>query len=185
MKPTYYTPPLEDIFAIFKYMPLEKVKVVMIGDEPYKKSCDISDVAFATRNPKSTLLLKRIFKNMEGTVTSFKRPKDYHLDRWLNNGIFLCNFCFTRPVVDPVPFHYYLLWEPFTNNLVQYISNHHPVVFLLFGSKAISLRKSINEIKSSVVEVPHPINEYTKFKRSKCFCKARELAGEIGFTFEW
>ena len=59
------------------------------------------------------------------------------------------------------------------------------MVFLLFGSKAISLRKSINEIKSSVVEVPHPINEYTKFKNSKCFCKARELAGEIGFTFEW
>jgi len=59
------------------------------------------------------------------------------------------------------------------------------VVFLLFGSKAISLRKSINEIKSSVVEVPHPINEYTKFKNSKCFIKARELAGEIGFTFEW
>jgi len=59
------------------------------------------------------------------------------------------------------------------------------LVFLLFGSKAISLRKLINEINSSVVEVLHPINEYTKFKKSKCFCKARELAGEIGFTFEW
>ncbi|KAG4082233.1 DNA glycosylase [Neocallimastix lanati (nom. inval.)] len=185
LKTTYYTPPLEHIFAIFKYIPLEKVKVVMIGDEPYQKSCDRSDIAFATRNSTPPLLLKRIFQNMESTVTSFKRPIDYHLDQWLKNGIFLCNFCFTRPVVDTIPFHYYLLWEPFINNLVQYISNHHSVVFLLFGSKAISLRKSINETKSSVVEVPHPINEYTKFKNSKCFIKARELAGEIGFTFEW
>ncbi|KAG4081643.1 hypothetical protein H8356DRAFT_1340710, partial [Neocallimastix lanati (nom. inval.)] len=114
----------------------------MIGDEPYQKSCDRSDIAFATRNSTPPLLLKRIFQNMESTVTSFKRPIDYHLDQWLKNGIFLCNFCFTRPVVDTIPFHY-----TFYGNLV---------------------------------EVPHPINEYTKFKNSKCFIKARELAGEIG-----
>ncbi|ORY21680.1 hypothetical protein LY90DRAFT_632656 [Neocallimastix californiae] len=132
----------------------------MIGDEPYQKSCDRSDIAFATRNSTPPLLLKRIFQNMESTVTSFKRPIDYHLDQWLKNGIFLCNFCFTRPVVDTIPFHYYLLWEPFINNLVQYISNHHSVVFLLFGSKAISLRKSINEIKSSKTKSLFDILEY-------------------------
>ena len=97
----------------------------------------------------------------------------------------ICFIIYTRTVADPIPYHYYLLWEPFINNLVQYISNDHPVVFMLFGSKAVTVRKSINEIKSSVVEVPHPIYEYNEFKNSKCFCKARELACELGFTIEW
>jgi len=96
----------------------------------------------------------------------------------------ICNFCFTRSIADPLSYHYDLLWEPFINNLVHYISNDHPVVFMLFGSRAIPVRKYINEIKSSVVEVPHPIYEYTKFKNSKCFCRTRELACELGFTIQ-
>jgi len=39
---------------------------------------------------------------------------------WLNHGIFLCNFCFTRIITDPLPYHYYLLRETFINNLVHY-----------------------------------------------------------------
>ena len=157
----------------------------MIGDKPYKNSRDISDVAFGTRNVNPPLLLERIYENLESTVVSFKRPYHHHLDKWLENGIFLCNFCFTRTITEPVPYHYYLLWEPFINNLVQYVSNDHPVIFMLFGPKAISLRKSINEIISSVVEVPHPIYNYNEFKNCKCFCKARELACELGFTIHW
>ncbi|ORX59265.1 DNA glycosylase, partial [Piromyces finnis] len=166
-----FTPPLEDVFGIFKYVKLSDIKVVMIGDMPYKNIRDVSDIDFGTRNSSPPLLLERIYKNLENTVVPFQRPYNHHLDKWLANGIFLCNFCFTRTIADSLPYHYHLLWEPFINNLVQYISNDHPVVFMLFGSKAISVRKSINEIKSSVVEAPHPIYEYDKFKNSKCFCK--------------
>ena len=185
LKNTCCTPPLEDVFGIFKYVQLKDIKVVMIGDKPYKSSRDITDIAFGTKNANPPEVLKRIYENLEKTVISFKRPFNNHLDRWLHNGIFLCNFCFTRPIADPLPYHYDLLWEPFINNLVQYISNDHPVVFMLFGSKALTVRKSINEIKSSVVEVPHPIYEYNEFKKSKCFCKARELACDLGFTIQW
>ena len=185
MKNTYFTPPIEDVFGIFKYVQLKDIKVVMIGDKPYKNSRDISDIAFGTRNTNPPLLLERIYENLKETVVSFKRPFNNHLDKWLQNGVFLCNFCFTRTIADPLPYHYDLLWEPFINNLVQYISNDHPVVFMLFGSKAVTVRKSINEIKSSVVVVPHPIYEYNNFKHSKCFCKARELACELGFIINW
>ena len=185
LKNTCCTPPLEDVFGIFKYVQLKDIKVVMIGDKPYKSSRDITDIAFGTKNANPPEVLKRIYENLEKTVISFKRPFNNHLDRWLHNGIFLCNFCFTRPIADPLPYHYDLLGEPFINNLVQYISNDHPVVFMLFGSKALTVRKSINEIKSSVVEVPHPIYEYNEFKKSKCFCKARELACDLGFTIQW
>ncbi|ORX42751.1 DNA glycosylase [Piromyces finnis] len=187
LRNTYFTPPLEDVFGVFKYVQLNEIKVVMIGDIPYKSTRDISDIAFGTKvsNHQPPLLLERIYANLENTVSTFQRPFNHHLDKWLKNGIFLCNFCFTRTIADPLPYHYHLLWEPFINNLVHYISNDHSVVFMLFGSKAISVRKSINEIKSSVVEAPHPIYEYNEFKKSKCFCKARELACELGFTIQW
>ena len=185
MKNTYFTPPMEDVFGIFRYVQLKDIKVVMIGDKPYKNSRDITDIAFGTKNINPPLLLERIYENLKETVVSFRRPFNNHLDKWLQSGIFLCNFCFTRTIADPLPYHYDLLWEPFINNLVQYISNDHPVVFMLFGSKAASVRKSINEIKSSVVEIPHPIYEYNEFKNNKCFCKARELACELGFTIQW
>ncbi|KAG4108828.1 hypothetical protein H8356DRAFT_1350189 [Neocallimastix lanati (nom. inval.)] len=120
LKTTYYTPPLEELFAIFQYISLNKVKVVMIGDETYKKSCNISNIAFGTRISTLPLSLKLLY-------------------------LFLFIITFYR-------------------NLF----------FLLFGSKTISLYTSINEIKikSSVVEVPHPIEEFNKFKKSKYFCKA-------------
>ncbi|ORX73458.1 DNA glycosylase [Anaeromyces robustus] len=185
LKTTNYTPPIENIFGIFKHMSLEEVKVVMIGDQPYQSASDVCDIAFGTNNPETPSLLKHIFENMEKTVASFNRPMTNHLDRWLKDGIFLCNFCFTRPTYGSTPPHYHLLWEPFTNNLVQYISNHHSVIFILFGSRAKSLRKSINEIKSVVIEAPHPIYNYKEFKNSNCFRKAREYAGNIGFILNW
>ena len=185
MKNTFYNPPLENVFAIFNYVPLDDVKVVLIGDMPYENRNDLSDIAFATNNAYPTELLKRIYVQLEDNVASFKRPLINHLRTWLDQGIFLCNFCFTRPLTDPVPDHYYYLWEPFINNLVQYISNHHPVLFLLMGSKAMTVKKSINEIKSSVIEIPHPIYNYNDFKKSKCFREACERATELGFIIKW
>ncbi|ORX42669.1 DNA glycosylase, partial [Piromyces finnis] len=154
-KNTYYYPSIENVFGVFKYIKLEDIKVVMVGDKPYEKQYDICDIAFGTKNNEPPVLLERIYANLESTVKSFKRPLNHHLDKWLNNGIFLCNFCFTQ-TSNNFSYDHYLLWEPFINNLVEYISNDHPVIFMLFGSKAISVRKSINEIKSSVIEIPHP-----------------------------
>ena len=110
---------------------MEDVKVVMIGDKPYRSCLDLSDIAFATNNRNSTKLLNRIFENLENNVEEFKQRPSNNLIEWTNNGIFLCNFCFTRTITDPLPYHYYLLWEPFINNLVQYISLHNKVVFIL------------------------------------------------------
>lgn len=186
MKNTSFVPPIEDVFGIFKRIKLEDVKVVMIGDKPYTNYLEVCDVAFATgRSRNTTLLLNRIFENLEKKVKDFKQRPSNDLIEWTNKGIFLCNFCFTRSLTDPLPYHYYLLWEPFINNLVQYISLHRKVVFILFGERAKSLRKSIDEINSSVVEAPHPIDNYNEFKKSNCFVEARNLACELGFTFEY
>ena len=74
---------MEDVFGIFRYVQLKDIKVVMIGDKPYKDSRDITDIAFGTRNINPPLLLERIYENLEKTVVSFKRPYNHHLDKWL------------------------------------------------------------------------------------------------------
>jgi len=81
----------------------------MIGDKPYKNSRDISDIAFGTKNINPPMLLEKIYENLEKTDVSFKRPFNNHLDRWLQNGIFLCNFCFTRTVADLSLLKYFII----------------------------------------------------------------------------
>ncbi|ORX41321.1 hypothetical protein BCR36DRAFT_375406 [Piromyces finnis] len=72
LKNTYFTPLLEDVFRIFKYVQLSDIKVVMIGDMPYKNTRDISDIAFGTRNCDPPLLLESLYKNLEDTVALSK-----------------------------------------------------------------------------------------------------------------
>ncbi|KAG4085896.1 hypothetical protein H8356DRAFT_963644, partial [Neocallimastix lanati (nom. inval.)] len=82
-------------------------------------------------------------------------------------------------------YSYYLLWEPFINNLAEYISNDHPVVFMLFDSIDSSFRKSINESKCLVVTIPHPIKKYYQFKNSNCFIEAQQLACKVVIIYYW
>ena len=102
------------------------------------------------------------------------------MDRWLNEGIILCNFCFTNTLFQSISTisnnskSYYLLFEPFINNLVEYIFNDHPVVFMLFGSINSSIRKSI-ENKCSVVIISYPIKKYFKFKDSDIMLRLNNL----------
>ncbi|ORX51118.1 hypothetical protein BCR36DRAFT_268170, partial [Piromyces finnis] len=72
-----FIPPIENVFGIFKYVQLSDIKVVMIGDIPYKNTKDISDIAFGTNNYNPPLLLERIYKNLEDTIVSFKRPYNH------------------------------------------------------------------------------------------------------------
>jgi len=185
LKDTQYIPPIEEVFGIFKRVSLNDVKIVMVGDSPYSRNSDVCNIAFATKDREPTALLNAIYQNLQNTVSSYKPMNDNQLNRWVDSGVFLCNFCFTRPTFDEMPEHYYLLWEPFINNLVEYISNAHPVVFMLFGSRARSVRESINEIMSSVVLVPHPVYESAQFGDSQCFVEALQLACNLGFTFQW
>ncbi|ORY22087.1 DNA glycosylase [Neocallimastix californiae] len=182
-----YIPPVKNVFKIFSYIDLEKVKVVIVGDEPYNNENEISDIAIATKktNIVPPKLLRNIYANLENHIKAYKPISNHHFDQWLDEGIFLCNFCFTRPRFQSTPKSYYLLWEPFINNLIEFIFNDHPVVFMLFDSIDSFLRKFINESKCSVVTIPHPIKKYYQFKNSNCFVEAQQLACNLGYTFKW
>ena len=125
-------------------------------------------------------VVQNTYANLENKVRSYKPINNHHLDRWLNEGIILCNFCFTNTLFQSISTisnnskSYYLLFEPFINNLVEYIFNDHPVVFMLFGSINSSIRKSI-ENKCSVVIISYPIKKYFKFKDSDIMLRLNNL----------
>ncbi|KAL6594742.1 hypothetical protein U3516DRAFT_788125 [Neocallimastix sp. 'constans'] len=127
-----------------------------------------------------SLIIQNTYANLENKVRSYKPINNHHLDRWLNEGIILCNFCFTNTLFQSISTisnnskSYYLLFEPFINNLVEYIFNDHPVVFMLFGSINSSIRKSI-ENKCSVVIISYPIKKYFKFKDSDIMLRLNNL----------
>ncbi|KAG4098312.1 hypothetical protein H8356DRAFT_1424660 [Neocallimastix lanati (nom. inval.)] len=137
-----------------------------------------------------SLIIQNTYANLENKVRSYKPINNHHLDRWLNEGIILCKFCFTNPLFQSISTisnnskSYYLLFEPFINNLVEYIFNDHPVVFMLFGSINSSIRKSINENKCSVVIISYPIKKYFKFKDSDYYVETQQLACNLRYTFK-
>lgn len=89
LEDTLYTPNHDEIFYIFKRVPFEKLKVVIIGDQPYSSSADASGVAFACKNNLNTpLLLERIIKELEKSIVKFKPPLNNQLEKWLDEGIF-------------------------------------------------------------------------------------------------
>ena len=105
MRNIQYIPPVKNVFKIFSYIDLEKVKVVIVGDEPYNNENEISDIAIATKktNIVPPKLLRNIYANLENHVKAYKPISNHHLDQWLDEGIFLCNFCFTRPRFQSTP----------------------------------------------------------------------------------
>ena len=112
----------------------------------------------------------------------------YPITTWidgLTKGYSYVIFVLLVHVFQSTPKSYYLLWEPFINNLAEYISNDHPVVFMLFDSIDSSFRKSINESKCLVVTIPHPIKKYYQFKNSNCFVEAQQLACKVVIIYYW
>ncbi|KAG4092769.1 hypothetical protein H8356DRAFT_1357447 [Neocallimastix lanati (nom. inval.)] len=74
------------------------------NDEPYDNENEI-DIAISTKktNIAPPKLLRNIYANLENHVKAYKSISNHHLDRWLDEGIFLCNFCFTRPRFQSTP----------------------------------------------------------------------------------
>ncbi|ORY28566.1 hypothetical protein LY90DRAFT_513120 [Neocallimastix californiae] len=146
---------INNLSRLAQYIPpVENKKLKSLSlDEPYDNENEISDIAIATKkkNIVPPKLLRNIYANLERLINQ------YPITTWINGLMKGYSY-------------------PFINNLVEYISNDHPVVFMLFESIDSSIRKFINESKCTVVIIPHPIKKYFQFKDSNCFVEAQQLA---------
>ncbi|MBC7695500.1 MAG: uracil-DNA glycosylase [Burkholderiales bacterium] len=152
--PIYPEP--KDIFNAFNLTPFNKVKVVVIGQDPYHGKNQAHGLSFSVNDGiKTPPSLMNIFKEMR-TDLGFDIPNHGNLTAWAQQGILLLNATLTVRAGLPGS-HQKKGWEIFTNEIIKTISEEKEnCVFLLWGSFARSKKELINSEKHLVLEAAHP-----------------------------
>lgn len=135
-----FTPPMKQIFRAFECCPLDNLKVVIIGQDPYSQVNDginVADgIAFSCSNTmKPEASLRYMFKAIEETVYKDGYTWNPDLSRWSEQGILMLNTAFTTTVGKTGT--HYDIWNPFMTFLLDYITINHPgLVYVFMGKKA-------------------------------------------------
>ena len=149
-------PPGNRIFRAFELTPLDQVKVVILGQDPYHGYGQAMGLSFSVPDgvpaPPS---LKNIFKEIEDDlgIRMSGRP---NLEGWARQGVLLLNAVLTVRASQPAS-HSAIGWQEFTDAVIRCINaNCEGVVFLLWGNFARAKRELIDTSRHYVLEAPHP-----------------------------
>ncbi|MBM3201223.1 MAG: uracil-DNA glycosylase [Chlamydiae bacterium] len=171
-----FFPPEEKIFSAFSSCEYEKVKVVIIGQDPYHGENQANGLAFSVeKSEKIPPSLKNIYKELVEDV-GIHFPKHGDLTCWAKQGVLLLNATLTVQKSKPKS-HYGKGWEIFTDEVVKkLLTKNDPLVFLLWGESAkqkYSAISSKNNDHHLVLKAAHPSPfSFTKFKGCAHFSKA-------------
>lgn len=149
-KETIY-PPKEYIFNAFKYCPLDKVKVVILGQDPYHGQGQAHGLSFSVNKEISLPpSLRNIYGELK-TDVNFSNPGHGDLTEWAKQGVLLLNDVLTVKAGQAAS-HQKLGWEQFTENVISFLSNEKDgLVFMLWGNHAFKKGKNIDRLKHLVL----------------------------------
>ncbi len=149
-------PPRKEIFRAFSLTPLKKVKVVIIGQDPYHGEGEANGLAFSVnKGIKLPPSLRNIYKELEDDL-GIKAPTHGDLSAWAKQGVLLLNSILTVRENTPGS-HRKIGWEEYTDSVIQEISNSKKhIVFILWGKYAQKKKELIDSDKHLIIESPHP-----------------------------
>ena len=170
-------PKKNEIFNAFRYTPYEKVKVVILGQDPYHGYQQAQGLSFSVRDgiPKPPSL-QNIFKELHDDI-GCPIPTTSSLIPWADQGVLLLNSVLTVEA-NKAASHKGRGWEIFTDEVISILNNKDtPVVFILWGGYARSKKKLITNPLHYIVESAHPspFSAYNGFFGSKPFSKTNEF----------
>jgi len=185
-------PAPKNIFRAFDLCPFEKVKVVILGQDPYHGEGQANGLAFAvdaeTRVPPS---LQNIFKEIESDLPCEGQTfteRDGDLTRWAKQGVLLLNATLTVRA-HSAGSHQEKGWEQFTDAVIRVLSEERvALVFMLWGNYAKAKGAHIDRTKHLVLEAPHPspFSAASGFFGSRHFSKANEyLISHHSTPIDW
>ena len=149
-------PPGHLIFNAFNLCPFDKVKVVIIGQDPYHEQGQAMGLSFSV--PEGIIMppsLVNIFKEIQADLGK-PMPANGDLTRWARQGVLLLNATLTVRA-HLANSHQRLGWSVFTDAAIKALSDHREgIVYMLWGGYARSKRYLINEQKNLVLESAHP-----------------------------
>lgn len=181
-------PPADDILNALNFTPLSKVKVVIIGQDPYHEPGQAHGLCFSVKKdidiPPS---LVNIYKELQEDLGCFI-PNNGYLKKWADQGVLMLNTVLTVRA-GAANSHKGIGWEQFTDAIISAVNNvDRPVVYLLWGRPARMKKEMLNNPKHLVLESAHPspLSAYRGFFGCKHFSKANEFLVANGLTpIDW
>lgn len=177
-------PPAKLIFNAFDHCPFDKVKVVILGQDPYHGTGQANGLCFSVNKgvafPPS---LMNIFKEVSAD-TGCPIPQDGDLTRWSDQGVLLLNATLTVRAASAGS-HQKRGWEEFTDAVIRTLAyERENIVFILWGSYAQKKGAFINRDKHLVLSSPHPspLSAYQGFFGNHHFTLANNYLKANGKT---
>lgn len=171
-------PDQKDIFNAFKYSPLDKTRVVILGMDPYINKDQAHGLAFSV-NENCTIppSLKNIFKEIKSDLDTDHNFSDGCLVPWAQQGVLLLNTILTVRDGESNS-HRNFGWQTFTDKIISVLNNlDKPIVFILWGNHAKGKRNLISNSRHLILDGSHPspLSAYNGFFGNKYFSKANNF----------
>ena len=173
-------PPKQNIFTALQLDPPEKIKVVILGQDPYINPNQAHGLAFSVLSNKLPPSLKNIYKEIETDLGIEMATTNGNLTPWAEQGVLLLNTVLSVRAGQSNS-HAKKGWERFTDRIIQYLgSEDKPRVFLLWGKNAQAKEKLITSKSCLILKAPHPspLSAYQGFFGCKHFSKTNEFLKE-------
>lgn len=181
-------PPSDEIFSALHLTPLSKVKVVIIGQDPYHNVGQAHGLCFSVR-PEVEIppSLVNIYKELQSDL-GCKIPNNGYLVKWAEQGVLLLNTVLTVRA-HQANSHQGKGWEQFTDAIIRAVNaEDRPIAYLLWGRPAQSKMSMLDNPKHKVFTAPHPspLSAHRGFFGCKHFSQANAFLEENGLEpIDW
>ncbi|EKC8782199.1 uracil-DNA glycosylase [Campylobacter upsaliensis] len=174
-------PPANLTFNAFNLTPLNSLKIVLLGQDPYHKQNQAMGLSFSV--PKGVPIppsLRNIFKELNADL-GVKIPQNGDLSAWARQGVLLLNAIFSVEENKPLS-HSLWGWQEFSDNIIKKLSlEKEGLIFILWGKFAQSKKSLIDTRKHFILEAAHPSPLARQgFLGCKHFSKSNALLEKLG-----
>lgn len=182
-------PPSDDIFNAMHYTPLSKVKVVIIGQDPYHEENQAHGLSFSVPQSQKKIppSLQNIYKELQDDMGCYI-PNNGYLKKWADQGVLLLNTVLTVRAHEAFA-HKDKGWEQFTDALIREVNaQDRPIVYLLWGSPAQKKSAMLDNPKHLILKAPHPspLSVYRGFFGCRHFSQCNDFLVANGETpIDW
>ena len=170
-------PAPDDIFNAFAFTPLSKVKVVILGQDPYHEPGQAHGLSFSVKpSVEIPPSLVNIYKELHEDCGCYI-PNNGYLKKWADQGVLLLNTVLTVRA-HQANSHQGHGWEQFTDAIIQAVNaQDRPIVYMLWGRPAQSKIPMLTNPKHLILTAPHPspLSAYRGFFGCRHFSKANEF----------
>lgn len=182
-------PPAHDVFNAFRYTEFNRVKVVIIGQDPYHNVGQAHGLAFSVQQgveiPPS---LKNIYKELASDIDGFQIPTHGCLKKWADEGVLLLNTVLTVKA-HLAHSHKDIGWETFTDKVIEVLNQHREnLVFLLWGNPAQKKGSKIDTARHLVLKAAHPspLSAHRGFFGCRHFSQTNQYLKDKGISpIDW